>query len=214
MKRHNKHYGFMLSLLLLFCVSLLIPSADAQAASTKSKAIKAYKKFLTQDTIRWGNDTYYTAVPTKNCTFSLVYIDNNSVPELVVKNNQDITHVAGFGVVYTYKNGKVQTVNNIQLDGKFYYYKKKGIFLTSYCAMGQSCYTYCKLNKGKSTAKLGKQTDLDTKVKTYYKCTSTGTTDISKAKFNSSLKKLVGSKKKSTAAFHKNTKANRKKYLK
>ena len=80
--------------------------------------------------------------------------------------------------------------------------------------MGLSCYTYCKLSKGKSTEKLGKQTDFNTKEKTYYKFTSTGTTDISKAKFNSSLKKLVGSKKKSTATFHKNTKANRKKYLK
>ena len=67
--------------------------------------------------------------------------------------------------------------------------------------MGQSCYTYCKLNKGKSTAKLGTQTDLNTKEKTYYKVSSTGTTDISKAKFNSSLKKLVGSKKKTTATF-------------
>lgn len=214
MRRQNKHYGFMLTLLLLFCASLLIPSTNAQAADTKAKAIKAYKNLLAKDTMRWGKDTYYTAVPTKNCTFSLVYIDNNSVPELVVKNNQDITHIAGFGVVYTYKNGKVRTVDNIQLDGKFYYYKKKGIFLTSYCAMGQDCYTYCKLSKGKSTAKLGTQTDLFSNVKTYYKCKSSGTTDIPKKTFNSSLKKLVGTRKRSTAAFHKNTATNRNRYLK
>lgn len=188
--------------------------STVKAGDTKSKAIKAYKNLLAKDTMRWGKDTDDTAVPTKNCTFSLVYIDNNSVPELVVKNNQDITHIAGFGVVYTYRNGKVRTVENIQLDGKFYYYKKKGIFLTSYCAMGQECYTCCKLSKGKSTAKLGTQTDLFTNEKSYYKCKSSGTTDIAKKTFNSSLKKLVGTRKRSTAAFHKNTAMNRKKYLK
>ena len=202
--------------MLILSAALLIPVQSTQAASAKSKAITAYKKFLSQKTIPWGNDAYYTAVPAKNCSFSLIYIDNNSVPELVITNTQDITHIAGFGVIYTYRNGKMQLVQNTQLDGKFYYYKKKGIYASSYLSSGIVNYTYSKLSKGKATAKLSKQTNTNFGKTTteYYKISSSKMTKLTKSKFNKSLKNLVGSKKRSTAKFYKNTKAKRTKYLK
>lgn len=205
---------FPMLLFMVMCVMLLLPTAQVQAASAKSKALKAYKAFLSQTTIPWGTDSYYTAVPSKNCSFALVYIDKNTVPELVVKNMSDITHVAGFGVVFTYKNDKVQPVANIQLDGKFYYYKKKGIYAGSYLSSGMLSYSYCKMSGVKSTAKLTERKDTFSGKKTYYKANSGNGKVISKSKFTSSLKKLVGSTKRSTAKFYKNTKKNRTKYLK
>lgn len=206
--------GIPALLLLLVVMMWVSPSLNVEAASSKSKAIKAYKAFLSQKTIPWGTDSYYTAVPTKNCSFALVYIDKNSVPELVVKNLHDITHIAGFGVVFTYKNGKVQPVSNIQLDGKFYYYKKKGIYAGSYLSSGVLSYSYCKMSGLKSVAKLAERKDTFTGKKSYYKANSGSGKVISKSKFNSSLKKLVGSAKRSTAKFYRNTKKNRTKYLK
>lgn len=195
-------------------IMLLLPGTEVQAASAKSKAIKAYKSFLSQKTIPWGTDSYYTSVPSKNCSFALAYIDKNTVPELVVRNMRGITHIAGFGVVFTYKNGKVQPVANIQLDGKFYYYKKKAIYAGSNLSSGVLSYSYYKMSGVKSTAKLTERENIFSGEKTYYKANSGNGKVISKSKFTSSLKKLVGSTKRSTAKFYKNTKKNRTKYLK
>lgn len=200
-------------LFLVMLMALVMLPMNAQAASAKSKAIKAYKAFLAQDTIPWGTDDYYTAVPTKRCKFSLVYIDKNSVPELVVQSGY-VTHAAGCGVVFTYKNGKVQPVNNIQLDGDFYYYKKKGIYATSYLGAGRLSYGYYKLSGLTSTGKLSEAKDIMSGDKFYYRITASNTKLITRKKFNSLLKNLVGSTKKTKAKFYKNTKKNRTKYLK
>lgn len=214
MEKKMRGRGFLpvLLLVLAFTVSLL-PGTGAQAAS-KSKALKAYKAFLAQSTIPWGRDTYYTAVPTKNCSFALAYIDNNSVPELVVSNAQDITHVAGWGVVFTYKNGKVQPVDNIQLDGDFYYYKKKGIFASSYLGSGELSYTYSKMSGVKAAEKLLEGKNIISGKKSYYSLSADSRKQISKSKFNSALKKLVGSTKKTKVKLYKNTSTNRTKRLK
>lgn len=212
MKRDNMKKAKAILLLVMLAALLALP-LNAQAASTKSKAIKAYKAFLAQAAIPWGRDSYYTAVPTKRCQFSLVYIDKNSVPELVVKSDY-VTHAAGCGVVFTYKNGKVQPVENIHLDGDFYYYKKKGVYAASYLGTGRLCYNYDKMSGLSATAKLSDQKDILSGKKSYYKITSGGSKAISRKKFNSVLKKLVGSAKKTKAKFYKNTKKNRAKYLK
>lgn len=201
-----------LMMLVILVLAALLP-LNVQAASAKSKAIKAYKAFLAQDTIPWGTDDYYTAVPTKRCSFSLVYIDKNSVPELVVQSGY-VTHVAGFGVVFTYKNGMVQPVNNIHLDGDFYYYKKKGIYASSYLGAGRESYEYYKLSDLTSTGKVSEAKDIMSGDKFYYRITDGNTKSITGKKFNSLLKNLVGSTKKTKAKFYKNTAANRKKRLK
>lgn len=154
----------MLAILVLAAVLPL----NVQAASAKSKAIKAYKNFLAQDTIPWGTDTYYTAVPTNTCKFALAYIDKNSVPELVVRSSY-VTHIAGFSVIFTYKNGKVQPVSNIQDDGDFYYYKKKGVFASCYLSMGRASYGYCKMSGLSTKAKIYETGDVITGDKFYFK---------------------------------------------
>ena len=193
--------------LAFLCAAVLAgiwPGVQAEAASVKSKARKAYQKMLTQKSITWGDGK--TLISAGDCRFGLVYIDNNSVPELVLIAGKGADHVGGFYAVYTYRNGRVMSVAQIR-DG-FGYYKKKGIF-TSYTALHGEYETYFRLVKGKATAKLRKETYYDT---LYYD----GVSDkqITQKVFNRKLKKLVGSTKLTIPRFYKNTKANRKKYIK
>ncbi len=205
-KKMGNKKGILLLFLMLVLAALPL---NAQAASQKTKAIKAYTKMMSKSTMRWGADTYYTKVPTKNCEFAIAYIDNDSVPELIVRNTRDITHIAGFGVVYTYRNGKVQVVKNIHIDDKFYYYKKKGVFVSMYVS-GGTAESYWTLSKGKAVCRLSKEYRMIDRKYTYYAASK----KTSKKKFNAALKKLVGSKKKTAVKFYKNTAAARKKYMK
>lgn len=193
-----------LILLFLFVIGGLLPGSQAQAASQKTKALKAYKKLLTQKNIQWNSNG--VIVKSANCKFALAYIDNNSVPELVLFGGSGLNHGTGFYSVYTYQGGKVKRVANIR-DG-IVFYKKKGIFV-SYTQLHGEYESYLKLSKAKTKMKLRTETYYDT---VYYE----GETEkkISKSMFEKKLKRLVGSTKVSVPKFYNNTKADRKKYLK
>lgn len=174
------------------------------------KALKAYKSMLSKETMRWGTDDYYTAVPTKNCDFAVAYIDNDFIPELIVYNGLDITHAAGHGVLYTYKNGKVRVVENIHLDGSFSYYEKKSVFVGDY-VMGGITYHYYKMKNGKATRVL-RMGEENFRGMFYYD--DVREQEMSKKEFDNALKKLVGSSKKKNLILRENTADARKKYLK
>lgn len=215
MSVREKKYWKRAVLCMLVFVMMLCP-LEVQAASQKAKAMKAYKSMLSKKTMRWGDDTYYKAVPTNTCKFAIAYIDNNSVPELIVTSGY-VTRVAGTVVIYTYRNGKVQVVKSntgryYADSSKFSYYKKKGIFISTYGTGGVTD-SYYKMSKSKASKKLMADDSL-MYGKSYYTCSGEESKKISKSGFNKSLKKLVGSTKKTKAKFYKNTAANRKKYLK
>ncbi len=205
------------AVLCILILAMTLCPLEVQAASQKTKAIQAYKNMLSQKTMRWGNDDYYKKVPTSKYSFVLAYIDNNSVPELVVTSDY-VTHAAGSMVVYTYRNGKIQVVTDVNSgnffadNSKFSYYKKKGVFLSCY-VMGGVTDHYYKMSKNKASEKLMADDSLMWG-KSWYKCSGGTNKKITKSSFNSNLKKLVGSTKKTTVKFYKNTSTNRKKYLK
>ena len=190
--------------LCMLAVLLMVPCMKTEAASAKAKALKAYGDFVSKDTIAW--DPNYK-IPAANCSFSVVYIDNDKVPELVL-NSSSVPHVAGFGRIFTFKNGKVKRVGKVDIDGsKFYYYKKKGVIISNY-VMGGSFDNYRKIVKGKIVHKLQKGKEIRDNNRTRYY--NADRKEISKSKFNRELKKLVGSKRKTSARFYKNTLSNRK----
>ena len=116
--------------------------------------------------------------------------------------------MGGYCRIFTYKNGKVTRVGTADMDGgKFYYYKKKGVFISCYVTGGVFD-NYRKVTKGKIVHKLQKgKTLFDNKTRYY----NSNRKEISKSAFNRQLKKLVGSKKKTSARFYPNTPAIRKK---
>lgn len=214
-EKRNKNVWHMfrgLCVVLLVGLCLEFGTVNAEAASAKSKAMKAYKNFLSGKTIAWDESW---KVDAKDCQFAFAYIDNDSIPEMILYCPK-ASHVAGFGRLYTYRKGKVRQVASVNIDGsKFSYYKKKGIYVSQY-VMGGVCDSYFKLSKGKSSLKLQKEKRI------FASSSETSCMDgkrkvISKSKFNKELKKLVGSKKKTTIKlkkFHNNTANNRKKYCK
>ena len=86
MKKKTRITILLTTLLLLFAFAM-----PASAASTKSKALKAYKKLLAQKEITFV-DRWHTkaSFPTSKMKFALVYLDNNTVPELVIDNLDNI----------------------------------------------------------------------------------------------------------------------------
>lgn len=210
MKKNRKWFAVMLILMMA-----MIMSVSVQAASKKSLAVQAYKQFLGQSQIPW--DSNWT-VKSSNCYFGLVYINNDTVPELVVKNVQDVSHAGGYGRIYTYKNGKVQQIAKLSMNtARFSYYKKKSVYKDTYSQSGVTNW-YIKLSGTKAVKKLDTFTNTAKmpwlpKGTSYYKCGSTNK-KISKSAFNKALDKLVDGKKVTNVILRKNTEANQKKYLK
>lgn len=202
-----------------FTMALLM-SMTVQAGTPKSNALKAYKKLLSQKTVKWG-DSSRLKVPLKDCQFAIAYIDNDTVPELFIYNNTVTSHADGLALMYTYKNGKLRFVGNQFMDmGVFSYYKKKGIYTDNHFQMGVVVNTYKKLSNYRGVVKLRTykevaDVDRDGKLTTTYCVVGNGNSkEVSKSKFDNELKKLVGSQKKTSLVWRKNTKANRTKFLK
>jgi len=194
----------MRRLILLFCLITCMTCMSASAASGKKQALQAYDTFLA------GKSSYLS--------FGVIYLDKNSVPELVFGHE-----------IYTFKNGQMVKIKN-ELS-TFYmpsaYYKKKGVMVISYAHGGympSSYERFCKLKSEKLEGKLEIEgvTEMDRSTGKYKKWSYAynslnglkSTSFKNKAAFNKALKKLVGSKKKTKIKMHVNTAAMRKKYLK
>lgn len=190
----------------------------AKCTVTVKKAtgyVKAYKKLLANEKLEWAEISFY--VNTAECTFALAYIDDDSVPELIIFNNFQTPHMGGYGAVYTFRKNKVKFVSVLAMDqpSSFCYYKKKGILVDNYTGQGITMESYERLKNGKLDSKVNKRTVYEysygnSEKYEYY----AGSEKITKSAFDAKLKKLVGSTKKTTLKLRRNTAANRKKYIK
>lgn len=218
----KRHYYFMTVILLLtIAMGIILPARKVEAASTRKKAMKAYKKMLSKSVLK----THVEGTPkikTSKLEFGTAYIDNNNVPELVVRRrDKKGFYMATDILIYTYYKGKVRQLsfsygNGIQDDGgsdyykKPCYYKKTGVIFSSE-QYGEQI--YWKLSKGKIKACGPWYTHKDFSeegVDEYYN----GDNRISGSEFISLVRKVTRNKKASYFKFRKNTSKNRKKYLK
>ena len=105
-------------------------------SSSKSAALKAYYNFL---------KSYKFELDSSSRGFNLAYINNDSIPELVVFDGD--YHAAG-AKVYAYVSGKVKYVGKFGEWGGFQYKEKKGVICDSWSGRG-SYSTYYKWNGSK-----------------------------------------------------------------
>lgn len=216
----------IMGILLLSCICIL--GQPVQAATQKSKALKAYKTFLSKNTVTWHSYSP-KEINLKKCKFALAYIDKDSIPELILYSAGNAnSHADGYYELYTFKNGKVKFVTNL-MDG-FSCYKKKGIFCAVHEGTGGYARYYYKLSQGKAVYKFlsvsEKKANMDLngdgRIGVYYdKVTKartplyeSATVRVSKTAFNRDLKKIVGNAKNKTVKYYSNTRANRAKRLK
>lgn len=193
----------LLSVAIIISIFAVVSTSSVSAASKRTKAVRAYKSFLKQ------NSNY--------SEFSLIYLDNNKVPELLAK-------YGSFVNLFTFREGKVTDELSIvntgyQTNEKFNYFKKIGIFSSNTIHYGVWSESYPKLSKGKIKGTVFRSGNLGSEktsgVKGYYKYKKQGNfVRISKAKFKSELKRITRNKKMSSAKFFSNTKTGRKKHCK
>lgn len=199
----------------LFLAVMVVLAAwpvNVQAASKKAKALKAYGSYMEKQK--------------SDSDFAVLYLDKDSVPELIYREENSFVYR-----VLTWEKGKIRTAFRCDYSREpsngfdiTHYYKKKAVFTCRpYSgAVGYGGEMYFCRGKNKYSHKLNKSWYMPggkgTKETTCFEVKRSGSgerfIEISSAKFNSSLKKFVGSGKKTKIRYYSNTAANRAKYLK
>ena len=196
---------------LLVMLTILLALPVQAKVSTKSKALKAYKKMLAGSRVQWDVNSSWS-VSTSGVQFAIAYIDKNTVPELILYSG-NVPHIAGYGFLYTYKNGRAVPVGNVNIDDKIAVYKKKGILVEVYDQGGYTTRNYVLLS-GTTKQTVLKESRSMSGAKTYYSVSNGRSAGISKKEFKKALRDYIGSKKQTKVTFYKNTASNRKQRIK
>lgn len=214
--KRRANLGF-LALLLILTGALLFSSASTVQAVSKKRtttekvaALKAYNTFLQKKSYK-----VYTrySVSFSRASFALVYLNNDSIPELLVKDNFDRSY-KDYRLIFTYKNGKVTLLNH---DIFSKYYKKTGMY-TRVIKLSTNRTGLREIQHNKLVGKQSKRYLIRQKGKSYgtmiNRYCDGNMNDISPAEYNRRLKKLTKSKKATSVKYYKNSATNRKRYLK
>lgn len=169
-----KQQFFAGTLILLMLFTLFAPAANVNAASKRTKALTAYQKKLTSLDSRYNK-------------FALIYLDKDSIPELLITPDFSVHAVAG--EVYTYTGGKLKQLKYAGSDyGRLIYSKKKSVVSNSAWINGYGAIsTFYRFNKKGKGTKL-KTFEEASLPKTLYKINGK---KVSKKKFNSEYKKMI-----------------------
>lgn len=204
MKQTNEKRNLIKRIMLILCAAVVAISTvlgsgatEVQAASKAKKAMAAYAKYL-EDGSHWNDDGKYT-------TFGLIDANRDGIKELVVYD--DGTRTTS---LLAYSSGKIKELGWCMAGGVIVYSKKKvfecndhpgsGIYATIH-------YTY----DGKKAKEIARWEKFDEEETYTVKGKKT-----SEKKYNKYIKSLHLGKGISSwnINMHKNTKENRKKYLK
>lgn len=187
-------------------------SMRTNAASQSELAKTAYNTMLSKSTLTWngvngGNGNKYS---TKNMKFSLIDLDNNKTPELIVHCG-DTFGYEGVERVYTYEKNKIRCifvsgnsciVKKVYPSGKF--------FIETGKRMGTISKYYQVYENGEVTQKAGEWvSDYGQKKYTYFLDNKT----VTKSVYTTAIKKLSKGAAAKNIKLYSNTKANRNKYL-
>ena len=205
------------ALLVALVFAMMIPSISGLAVTQRQKALNAYDKWLSgskvlvapKGTIYWNMTTdqheKFRGTKPSDVKFGLLYLDNDSIPELAVYDKNFC-----FSVL-TYKNGKVVrlfgTFENFAIATK--YYNKKNAFI----AVGQAG---VKVNKFfiKGSGKYFMKFQDDVKGTSEYFPNSNKDKGVSVSRIRSFMKNYTSGTAPTRISYHWNTKANRKNFLK
>lgn len=172
---------------------------NGEIQQKKEAALATYKRYLEKESL-------------ENSSFEVVYIDNNSTPELLLASGDGIEEMH-HEFLFGYENGKVVHPENTWGDW-ITYYKKKAVLMVSYRGYGVRYYSYYSYSGNKAKIKLCEEDSWTDRTSAYYSYDSKGNeTKISESTFKKQLKKLVGSTQSKEGKFVDNTESNRKKYL-
>lgn len=172
---------------------------EAQAASKKTKALRAYADYIVENDYK---------------QFALADINGDGVKELFLKFGYE-------DELYVYKSGKVVRIDDFNYAWGVTYYPNKNYIFTQRVGIFDDTTVYYRLTKkGKIKALAGKYGSVSIedgdivngrKVKYTYRVNGK---KVTKKKYNAYVKKLKKNSKKLKLKYRENTYKNRKKYLK
>lgn len=199
----------------LMSFSLILYGSIVKADS-KNDALKAYSEYLRSNRIASLDEgfgdwpAYFRSDQVK---FAIVYLDNNSVPELFITSlNQRIGYEYD-ALVFTYRNGRIEryedfaTTVGLGPTLPLTYYKKTGIIKYN-GIYGETFYE--NLTNGKVKG-IGVYSNYSGKKKYYIWTTNKY---VSKSSFDKYIKNCTKRKKGTKLVFYDNTVENRRKFLK
>ena len=148
---HSKRLIKTVLLLVLSFVMVIGVSLTANA-SAKSKAMKAYKKFLAKKnvvvipkgtTMDYFSGKKYTSSPRSTLQFAIGYVNNDKVPELFVRTKSSVPYSNRCCAVFTCRGKKLYRLFAGDVyDSLTGYYKKTGYFCTFSSTEGTPYYNY------------------------------------------------------------------------
>ena len=161
----------ILTLCMLF--TLFAPAANVNAASKRTKALTAYQKKLTRLDSRYNK-------------FALIYLDKDSIPELLITPKETV-HIATSDV-YVYTGGKLKKLKYAGSDfGRLVYSRKKSVVCNSGWINGYGAVaTFYLFKKNGKKTKLKKFEEI-TNPTALFKINGK---KVSKQKYNAEMKKI------------------------
>lgn len=161
----------ILTLCMLF--TLFAPAANVNAASKRTKALTAYQKKLTRLDSRYNK-------------FALIYLDKDSIPELLITPKETV-HIATSDV-YVYTGGKLKKLKYAGSDfGRLVYSRKKSVVCNSGWINGYGAVaTFYHFKKNGKKTKLKKFEEI-TNPTALFKINGK---KVSKQKYNAEMKKI------------------------
>lgn len=161
----------ILTLCMLF--TLFAPAANVNAASKRTKALTAYQKKLTRLDSRYNK-------------FALIYLDKDSIPELLITPKETV-HIATSDV-YVYTGGKLKKLKYAGSDfGRLVYSRKKSVVCNSGWINGCGAVaTFYRFKKNGKKTKLKKFEEI-TNPTALFKINGK---KVSKQKYNAEMKKI------------------------
>ena len=121
-------------LFLALTIVMLVPAVSGFAVTPKQAALNAYSRWLSGSKVQvmpkgyrdYNDGELFAPVSASNTQFAIAYINNDSIPELIVR-----TVDGHYGSVLTYRNGKIVRLEYTdEVIGMVYgYYSKTGMYL-------------------------------------------------------------------------------------
>lgn len=199
-------------MILLILVGTMSIPIKSNAANQSASAKAAYNKMLSKSSIIWngvngGSGQRYS---TKNMKFSLIDIDDDKTPELIVYCG-DAFGAEGPERVYTYKKGKVTCIYaSSNCDTVEIVYPSKKLFVNGGGRMSTVWKYYQVYKNGVVTQKAGEWLNFRTKkIHRYF----VDGKNVTKSVYTKTIKKLTKGAVAKKIKLCSNTRANRNKYL-
>ncbi len=218
-------YSFAVFCLILFVFGHRMPAKAADDIHEWDEVLEKYNEYLSQETIFWTGTEGIGLPVTEQMQFLVEDINSDCIPELMVKNTEDV-----YGLIEIYTHGEFGVIEVVSCDELGGYYPGTPVFYTrtdhrninedylyldnviddiaGWSLKVAQIYEY---ESGTEYYWFGVYSD-DTADKWY----DNGALEITKEDFDSKLKTLVGDTRPvdlSEAEWHDNTKENRKQYL-